>query len=102
MNIGVIGHGRTGVLSTIEQEILKGNIKHDLKLSSQYYDDVMRGCKRFELRENDRDYQVGDVVVLREYDNGQYTGRYFIQVIGYILKDCPQYGLMDGYCIFGW
>lgn len=102
MNIGVISTGRSAVLSAIEQEILKGNIKHDLKLSSKYYDDVMIGRKRFELRKNDRDYQVGDVFVLREYDNGQYTGRYFIQSIGYILKDCPQFGLMDGYCIFGW
>lgn len=89
-------------LSAIEQELLKDNIKHDLKISSQYYDDVMMGRKNFELRKNDRDYQVGDIFVLREYNNDKYTGRYFIQVIGYVLKDCPQYGLMDEYCIFGW
>ena len=89
-------------LTAIEQELLKVSIKHDLKLQSRYYDDVMMGRKTFELRKNDRDYQVGDVFVLREFDNNRYTGRYFIQVIGYILKECPQYGLMDGYCIFGW
>lgn len=88
-------------LTVIEEELLKGSIKHDLKLLSLFYDDVMMGRKNFELRKNDRDYQVGDVFILREYDNG-YTGRYFIQVIGYILKDCPQYGLIEGYCIFGW
>jgi len=86
----------------VGQELLAGNIKHDLKLSAKYYDDVMMGRKNFELRKDDRDYQVGDIFVLREYDNGKYTGRYFIQVIGYILKDCSQHGLMDGYCIFGW
>ncbi len=31
-----------------------------------------------------------------------YTGRDYVQSIGYILKDCPEYGLMDGYIIFGW
>lgn len=89
-------------LSVLEQELLLDKIKHDLKLSYEYYDDVMMGRKNFELRKNDRDYQVGDVFVLREFKNGSYTGRYFIQVIEYLLKDCPQYGLMDGYCIFGW
>jgi len=89
-------------LSVVEQELLAKNIKHDLKISTKYYDDVMMGRKNFELRKNDRDYQGGDIFVLREYDNGNYTGRYFIQIIGYILKDCPQYGLIDGYCIFGW
>lgn len=89
-------------LTAIEQELLKDNIKHDLKISSQYYDDVMMGNKNFELRKNDRNFQNGDTFVLREYDNGKYTGRYFIQVIGYVLKDCHQFGLMDGYCIFGW
>lgn len=88
--------------STIEQELNKGYIKHDLKISPKYYKNVMDGHKKFELRNDDRNFQVGDMFVLREYDNGEYTGRYFIQVIRYILKDCPEYGLIDGYCIFGW
>ena len=91
-----------GELSVIEQELLKGNIKHDLKILTKYYDDVMMGKKRFELRKNDRDYKVGDIFVLKEWTDTGYTGRYFIQSISYVLKDCPEYGLMDGYCIFGW
>lgn len=91
-----------GNLSAIEQELLKPHIKHDLKILTQYYDDVMMGRKRFELRRNDRDYQVGDLFVLREWTGEEYTGRYFIQSISYILKDCSQYGLQDGFCIFSW
>ena len=77
-------------------------IKHELKILPQYMDEVLAGNKTFELRKNDRDFQIGDTFVLREWKDGAYTGRYFIQSIVYILKDCPEYGLADGYCIFCW
>lgn len=86
----------------LEQELIKGNIKHDLKILSEYYDDVMTGKKKFELRKNDRDFKVGDLFVLREWKNGKYTGRYFIQSIRYILKDCEKFGLQKDFCIFCW
>ena len=78
------------------------NIKHELKILPQYMEAVITGRKTFELRKNDRDFQVGDVFILREWENGAYTGRHFIQSISYVLKDCPEYGLADGYCVFGW
>lgn len=73
---------------------------HELKILPKYLDAIVSGEKRFELRKNDRDYQVGDILCLREYD-GEYTGREKYYSINYILKDCPEYGLMDGYCILG-
>lgn len=77
--------------------------KHDLKILPKYYDDVMMEKKCFELRLNDRDYQVGDIFLLREYiPEYGYTGRWYVNTIQYVLKDCPEYGLKDGYCIFGW
>lgn len=82
---------------------LSRNAKHDLKILPQYYDDVMMEKKCFELRKNDRDYQVGDVFLLREWNPEKgYTGRWYANVIEYVLKDCPEYGLQEGYCIFGW
>ena len=74
---------------------------HELKILPQYYKEVVSGKKNFELRKNDRDYQVGDILKLREYENGEYTGRVKYFAIKYILKDCSEYGLMDGYCILG-
>ena len=75
------------------------------KLISQFvkHEAVASGRKKFELRKNDRNYKVGDIFILREWmpEKG-YTGRDYIQSIEYILKDCPGYGLMDGYIIFGW
>ena len=77
-------------------------IKHEIKILPQYFLDISKGLKQFELRKNDRDYQVGDLVMLREWNGKEYTGDKMIVGIKYILKDCPQYGLMKGYCIFGW
>lgn len=78
-------------------------VKHDLKILPEYFEAVASGKKKFELRKNDRDYKVHDMFVLREWEPDKgYTGRDYIDEIGYILKDCPQYGLMNGYIIFGW
>lgn len=77
-------------------------IKHYLKILPEYFEAIISGVKKFELRKDDRDYQIGDTVIFREYDGKDFTGRYTQQVrIEYILRDCPEYGLMDGYCIFG-
>lgn len=75
---------------------------HDLKILPEYYEQVVKGRKNFELRKDDRDYHVGDMVRFHEYKDGEYTGRksYAIPIL-YILRDCPEYGLMDGYCILG-
>lgn len=86
----------------IMEFISSGVIKHDLKILPSYFKDVSSGAKKFGLRKNDRDYQPGDIFILREWDGRKYTGRYFVQSIGYVLKDCLEYGLMEGYCIFGW
>ena len=76
---------------------------HELKISPKYFDDVKSGNKRFEIRKDDRDYKVGDLITLKEYENGQYTGREIKNIpIRYILRNVTfEYGLMDGYCILG-
>lgn len=72
---------------------------HELKILPQYFQAVWNGSKNFELRKNDRDYKVGDCLVLREYRDGTYTGSFLKVVITYILKDCAEYGLNKDYCI---
>lgn len=78
-------------------------VKHDLKILPEYFEDVASGKKKFELRKNDRNYKVHDMFVLREWlpDKG-YTGRDYINEIRYIMKDGQEYGLVEGYIIFGW
>ena len=78
---------------------------HRLKTLQPYFDDVKSGKKPFEIRVNDRDYQVGDILVLEEYNNTDlstgYTGQVIIKSVTYVLTNCSQYGLKDGYCIMG-
>jgi ASC-1-like (ASCH) protein len=44
-------------------------MKHELKIHPQYYARVADGTKTFEVRDNsDRGFQMGDTVVLREWN----------------------------------
>ncbi len=72
---------------------------HDLKISPQYYEAVISGEKKFELRKNDRGFKVGDTVNLREWSNGQYSGRQSKYRIGYLLSGYD--GLDKDYVILG-
>ena len=47
---------------------------HELKLDIKYFDDVKNGKKNFEIRKNDRNYKVGDILELRAFDveSGEY------------------------------
>lgn len=73
---------------------------HELKILKPYYEAVKAGDKTFELRKDDRPYKIGDTLILREIGAGNtYTGRYIRKKVGYILRDCPEYGLENGYCI---
>ena len=41
---------------------------HMLKCWPEYFKQVKAGTKTFGIRENDRDYQVGDVLYLQEFE----------------------------------
>ena len=69
------------------------------KLLPEYFKAVTKRVKTFELRRDDSDYQVGDILTLREWDGNAYTGRKITREITYILRDAPQYGLAEGFCI---
>ncbi len=43
-------------------------MKHELKIWPQFYARVADGTKTFEVRENDRGFQKGDTVTLREFN----------------------------------
>ncbi len=72
---------------------------HELKILPEYFDAVQSGKKNFELRKNDRDYRCGDILLLREWKDGEYTGRTVKRKITYILTGCQEYGLAEDYCI---
>ncbi|WP_195966793.1 ASCH/PUA domain-containing protein [Clostridium sp. 1001283B150210_160208_E6] len=73
---------------------------HELKILPLYFTQVKNGEKTFELRKNDRPYQVGDTLVLREFDGKNYGSRIMTKTITYILYG-GNYGLDKDYCILG-
>lgn len=41
---------------------------HELKIWPVHFNNVLKGTKTFEIRNNDRAFQKGDEVILKEYD----------------------------------
>lgn len=76
-------------------------MEHELKTLPNYFKAVLGGTKQFELRKDDREFKLGDTVLLREWDGQNYTGRTCRRNIFYILRDVPEYGLKEGYVILG-
>ena len=78
---------------------------HTLKIDPAVFADVLSGAKTFEIRFNDRDFQVGDTLRLleTEHDGADmksgapliYTGREVTKTVSHILTG---YGLADGWC----
>lgn len=72
---------------------------HALKTLPQFFEASAEGIKSFEVRKNDRPYQPGDYVALNEWNGEQYTGRFTLHKIVYILSD-PEY-CKQGYVVLG-
>lgn len=76
-------------------------MKHTLKTIQPYFSEVESGNKTFEVRKDDRNFQVGDVLFLQEYDKekNSYSGKELEFVVIYILKDFP--AIKKGYVVLG-
>lgn len=74
---------------------------HNLKTIQPYFNAVGRNEKNFEIRKDDRDFKVGDDLILEEFVDGRFTGIWLAREITYILRDAEQFGLMPGFCILG-
>jgi hypothetical protein len=67
---------------------------HTIKIDRQYYDNIVSGRKRFEIRYDDRDYQVGDLLCL--VCAGDPNENIFVEII---YK--TTYEQKDGWCVLG-
>lgn len=79
---------------------------HDVKSWSHFFQAIKSGAKLHDLRKNDRNYNVGDILLLHEYDfiNGRYTGDNIKAEITYMTDNrvpCAfSSAVLDaGYCI---
>lgn len=77
--------------------------EHKIKIKKRYYDAVLKGEKTFEIRKNDRDYNVGDIInfipiaddcdMILPHNQTSYK-------VTYVFHG-GEYGLEEGYCVFG-
>lgn len=72
---------------------------HELKVWPEFFHHIQNREKPFEIRKNDRDFQVGDRVLLQEYDPEEkiYTGLEQLAEITY-MTDFMQ---PQGYVVMG-
>lgn len=49
---------------------------HTIKIYPQWFDRIANGTKRVEIRRADRDYQIGDQLVMREIESTMLCDRY--------------------------
>ena len=67
-------------------------MRHELKTWPVYFEPTLDGRKTFEYRLDDRGFQEGDELLLKEWDpdpqdmmkKGKYTGRELLVRVGYI------------------
>ena len=76
---------------------------HVLKTWPEYFEAVYFGDKTFEVRFDDRDYKVGDTLVLREWDpkTKEYSGRQLEVRVTYLMKDDKFGFLKPGAIVMG-
>lgn len=75
---------------------------HELKTWPYYFEAVLAGVKRFELRRADRDFQSGDTLRLKEWhpESKRYSGREVDALVTFVLdvEEGGDFGLMAGFC----
>jgi ribosomal protein S17 len=63
-------------------------VKIEKKVWPEYFQKIVNGDKNFELRLNDFDCNMGDILILKEWDpkTKKYTGRIIEKKITYVIK----------------
>lgn len=74
-------------------------IIHELKIWPDSFLPILKGQKHAEFRKDDRNYCMGDVLHLREWQpEVHYTGRECLLSVSHVLRG-PAFGVPDGFAV---
>jgi ASC-1-like (ASCH) protein len=75
---------------------------HALKTWPEYFEAIVSGKKNFEVRKADRDFAVGETLLLQCFDpeEKRYTGQEHKVRVTYILHG-GNFGIEKGFCVMG-
>lgn len=74
---------------------------HELKTLPGYFMALIDNRKPFEVRKNDRNFKVNDLLILKEWnEEAGYTGNQLIRKISYILEG-GKFGVEKDYVVLG-
>lgn len=78
------------------------NMKHLLKILHEYFEEVVKETKPFEVRKNDRGFKLDDILILAEYSISiqSFTGRVIEKKVTYILEG-GSFGVEKGFVVMG-
>lgn len=76
---------------------------HCLKIWPEHFEEVLAGRKPFEIRRDDRGYQVGDLLCLQEWDPAtlEHTGRELQKRVSCITHSAGPVQLLDDLVVLG-
>lgn len=69
--------------------------QHILKTEPEYWEAQRSGKKNFEVRKNDRDFEVGDILVLVFYDGRMHPRKILFRLVTYMTN----YAQKKGYVV---
>ena len=75
---------------------------HELPIWPDSFASVANGSKPFDVRQNDRNFQVGDALLLRELnpETHEYTGQTLVRWVSHVLPG-NTFGVEAGWCVLG-
>ena len=78
-----------------------GNV-HELKVLLKFWPYYKNGSKPFSIRENDRNFAVGDICIFKLWDEERFIlNEIVVKKVTYIIQDYESQGIKSGYCVLG-
>lgn len=73
---------------------------HHIKCYNYFFNLIASGLKTSEVRKNDRDYKVGDIIILQDYySSAEFISGRTIMIEATHILNGGQFGILPEYCV---